>query len=266
MKLGKILITLIASFALSISAAGTASATQPQPSPESAANTCQAVAKKNVRLIEEKNPAVVEQAKQHALHAIKANSVSLHSPNESIRISDSTVLQLEKDDGQRYISITMPLRGSNLRLMSNLTVVLTPNNTVATYSETLVTENEAGNFQLTTYTDGKLAQDIDTGQKAIGDEALKAQIDEINSAIQNHQQTNAGDKAQPAGIGTVAACLATVLGIGGATAWIIASLCGGSCAAVATGVGAAICAACIGAVATIGTGAISGAVSCFGYM
>lgn len=266
MKLGRILVTLTVAFALSISAAGTTSATPLQPSLESAASTCQAAARKQVRLTEEKNPIVVEQAKQYASRAIKTGSVSVHSPDDSIRISDSTVLQVKAGSGQPYISITIPLKGNSLRLMSNLTLVLAPGNAVATYSETLLTENKAGNFQLTTYTDGKLAQDIDTGQKAVDDEALKAQIDEINSATQNYKQSSADVAAQPEGIGTVAACLAAVLGIGSGTAWIIASLCGGSCAAAATGVGAAICAACIGGVATLGAGAIAGAVACFGYM
>ncbi|ANE48730.1 hypothetical protein SY83_04675 [Paenibacillus swuensis] len=67
------------------------------------------------------------------------------------------------------------------------------------------------------------------------------------------------------GIGTVAACLGAVLGIGGTVAYLIAVACGSSCVAP-TPVTAVICAACIGAYAVLGAGGIAGAVACFNYL
>ena len=67
---------------------------------------------------------------------------------------------------------------------------------------------------------------------------------------------------QPMSVKSVAACLVAVLGVGGTAAYIISVACGTSCSAP-TPVTAVICAACIGAYALVGSGAMKEVVACF---
>ena len=102
--------------------------------------------------------------------------------------------------------------------MRNLTVILSPDNFVTTYSKTVLTKNDSDTFQLATHVDGNPAKNVDTGQKFVDDETLQAEINEINSAIEKNKQSNTTDTAQPESVGRVAAFLSVVLGGGSATA------------------------------------------------
>ena len=266
MRIGRILAILITSVALMFSTTGASGAAAQQSIPKPAKKSVEQATKKQIHLTEEKDSVAIEQARQKAMKFIELGTVQLHVSTESMKSSRSTVVHVSTNDGERYTSITIPLKNGTLSLMRNLTVILSPDNFVTTYSKTVLTKNDSDTFQLATHVDGNPAKNVDTGQKFVDDETLQAEINEINSAIEKNKQSNTTDTAQPEGVGRVAACLSVVLGVGGATAWVIASLCGGSCAAAATGVGAAICAACIGGVATLGSAAIAGAVACFGYM
>jgi hypothetical protein len=198
-----------------------------------------------------------------AEQALDSGTANIHTSREAVDTDNATVLRVTTEE-KTYSAVTFPLKGNGLSLTSNTTIVLSPDGAPATYSETHLTHNAANHFQMTSYTDGELVKDSDTGHEFVGDDVLQQQLDETRAAIA--KQKSAPDQAVPVGAGAVAACLGTVLGIGGGAAWAITSLCGGSCAGAATGVGAAICAACIGGIATLGAGAISGAVTCFGYL
>ncbi|WP_249661986.1 hypothetical protein, partial [Lysinibacillus fusiformis] len=70
--------------------------------------------------------------------------------------------------------------------------------------EMLVTQNELGNFQISTYLNGTLVKSQAAGIAYMTDEELLA---EEPSMI------------QPMGIGAVASCLGAVLGVGGTVAY-----------------------------------------------
>ena len=84
--------------------------------------------------------------------------------------------------------------------MRNLTVILSPDNFVTTYSKTVLTKNDSDTFQLATHVDGNPAKNVDTGQKFVDDETLQAEINETNSAIEKNKQSNTTDTAQPEGV------------------------------------------------------------------
>ena len=219
--------------------------------------------KKTATVRNETDPSVASRAKLQAEQALDSGTANIHTSREAVDTDNATVLRVTTED-KTYSAVTFPLKGNGLSLTSNTTIVLSPDGAPATYSETHLTHNAANHFQMTSYTDGELVKDSDTGHEFVGDDVLQQQLDETRAAIA--KQKSAPDQAVPVGAGAVAACLGAVLGIGGGAAWAITSLCGGSCAGAETGVGAAICAACIGGIATLGAGAISGAVTCFGYL
>ncbi|MCW1927015.1 hypothetical protein [Bhargavaea beijingensis] len=177
-------------------------------------------------------------------HAVENGDIENIAPVSAFDLEASTVYTV----GGGVTVVTVPLHG-DYSIPSNITVFFDEDNTVLQTNEMLVTKNEIENFQVETYLDGSLVKSEDTGISYITDEEMLAEKP-VESEI------------QPMGVGAVAACLAAVLGIGGTAAYIIAVACGGSCA-TPTPVTATICAACIGAYAVIGGGAIGGAVACF---
>lgn len=272
MKPGRLLVTLAATVTLSISTAGAAVASPPDSPPSSSQARSSTVTtgcaaeqqgKKTATVRNETDPSVASRAKLQAEQALDSGTANIHTSREAVDTDNATVLRVTTED-KTYSAVTFPLKGNGLSLTSNTTIVLSPDGAPATYSETHLTHNAANHFQMTSYTDGELVKDSDTGHEFVGYDVLQQQLDETRAAIA--KQKSAPDQAVPVGAGAVAACLGAVLGIGGGAAWAITSLCGGSCAGAATGVGAAICAACIGGIATLGAGAISGAVTCFGYL
>ncbi|MCE7791699.1 hypothetical protein K8O68_04550 [Salipaludibacillus sp. CUR1] len=179
------------------------------------------------------------------LTAVADGGIENIAPESAFGLEDSTVYTV----GGGVTVVSVPLHG-DYSLPSNITIFLDEENTVLQVNETLISKNELGNFQVDTYLDGSIVNSEDTGIAYMTDEELLA------------EEPVAG--IQPMGIGSVAGCLAGVLGVGGTMATVIAYACGGSCAAP-TPVTAKICAACIGAYATLGSAGIGGVVACFAY-
>ncbi|WP_197479974.1 hypothetical protein [Paenibacillus swuensis] len=178
---------------------------------------------------------------------VKKGKVDKIAPLSTFDFEKSSVYTV----GGGVTVVTVPL-SDKYSLPSNVTVFFNEDNTVLQTNEMLVTKNEAGNFLVETYLNGSLVKSVDTEIPYLTDKELLAE-EPVNSGI------------QPMGIGTVAACLGAVLGIGGTVAYLIAVACGSSCVAP-TPVTAVICAACIGAYAVLGAGGIAGAVACFNYL
>ena len=176
--------------------------------------------------------------------AITKGSAKHIADNSALNDKEATVYTV----GGGVTVVTIPLNES-YSLPSNITVFLDEEKSVLQTNEMLVTKNKQGNFQVETYVDGALSKSVDTGRAFMTDAALLA-------------EKPAPSDVQPMGVGSVAGCLAGVLGVGGTTAYIIAAACGGACT-VPTPVTAPICAACIGAYATIGGASITGVVACF---
>ncbi|MDN5685730.1 MAG: hypothetical protein L0G94_03470 [Brachybacterium sp.] len=100
---------------------------------------------------------------------------------------------------------------------------------------------------MTTYSNGELTMDKDTGHAFVSDSELLQQDPGLSTC----------------GVGGTVACVATTLGVSGGAAHLIATVCAGACVTPATGFSAAVCAACIGGYATMGGASIAAAASCF---
>lgn len=177
-----------------------------------------------------------------------AAAVSFIEDGEGV-VASSSELNTEKAavfivDGVTVVTIAI---AGEYSLTSNITVYLDKNNNALQTNETLVTKNELGNFQVSTYMNGTLIKSQDSGLAFMTDEELLAEEPAT---------------VQPMGVGAVASCLTIVLGVGAAAAYLIAIGCGGSCA-TPTPVTAAICIACIGAYVAVGTGSMSEVNKCF---
>ncbi len=166
------------------------------------------------------------------------------APLSALELEESTVYTV----GGGVTVVTIPLH-EEYSLPSNITVFFDEDNKVLQTNEMLVTKNDLGNFQVSTYLNGTLVNSQDSGLAYMTDEELLAEEPTI----------------QPTGFKEIAGCLGGVLGVGGTAAYIIAVACGGSCA-TPTPVTAGICAACIGAYATIGGASIAGVVACFALL
>ena len=185
-----------------------------------------------------------EQFIDTALNAVVEGEIDNIAPESAFNLEGSTVYTV----GGGVTVVTIPLSG-DYSLTSNITIFFDEDNTVLQTNEMLLTKNELGNFQVDTYLDGSITKSEDSGISYMTDEELLAE-EPVDSGI------------QPASMKSVAACLTGVLGVGGTIGYLIALGCGGSCA-VPTPVTAPICAACIGAYATLGSAGIAGVVGCF---
>lgn len=152
--------------------------------------------------------------------------------------------------GETFTSVTFPVAGDHSALLSNLTVVTDADGGVVQYAETLVGSNAGGTFQLTTYVDGTLVNDEDTGIAFVDDDQLAADVaGSPGSDVVAAKNTGA--------------CLATVLGVSGVVGAIIAKVCVGACAVPMTPVTGPVCAACVGGFAVVGGASIGAIASCF---
>lgn len=184
-----------------------------------------------------------------ALAKIKSGEISIHV--KDLAVSEASVYTIASED-ETLNAVTIPVTGE-YSLTSNVTILTDKEGDTVKYSESLVDEADNGNFRIRVYNNGELTKDETTTQKFMGDEDLLAvsKVDPNEPIVSTY------------GIGETVSCLAVVAGIGGPAAYLIASACAGSCVAAETGVGAAICAACIGGYATLGAGGMAAAASCF---
>ena len=67
--------------------------------------------------------------------------------------------------------------------MSNTTIVMMGTGGVVTYSESILTRNASGNFQMTSYSDGALTKDADTGVKYVDNTRIQQQIDQVKTDL-----------------------------------------------------------------------------------
>ncbi|WP_124818767.1 hypothetical protein [Micromonospora ureilytica] len=177
--------------------------------------------------------------------ALKSRVVTPRVAQSALKISEAKVYAIPSEQGT-YTAAIVPI-GAGYSLTSNFTVLFDEKSSIVQYTETYVSENAAGNFNITSYSDGKLLSSQDTDMPYMSD----AQLQENSSTdtLNGTQSTRS--------------CLAAVLGISGIFAGIIAAACWGACAAAAAGVGVPFCIACIAAYATIGGASITAIASCF---
>jgi len=188
-----------------------------------------------------------------ALSAIANNEVSVHAPMESLKASESKVSTIATDEGD-FTTVTVPV-GGPYSLTSNVAMVFDSSGDRLQYTETLVSENQAGNFAIATYLDGAQTSNQDTDLAFMTDAELEADL-AASQAPGAKDTTQSTDK-------NTGACIATVLGVGGVVGSIIAYSCAGACAAAAAGVGVPFCVACIAGFATVGGASVTAVATCF---
>ncbi|MBF4992710.1 hypothetical protein ITX31_01105 [Arthrobacter gandavensis] len=190
-----------------------------------------------------------------AMASLASGEVDIQASLESLKASDSKVSTVSTPDGQ-YTTVTVPL-GEPYSLTSNVSMVLDSTGHRLQYSETLVSENAAGKFNVTTYVDGTLTSNQDTDLAFMTDAELRADL--ANSQPKSPTSDGGMQLAEK----NTGACIATVLGVGGVVGSIIAYSCAGACASAAVGVGVPFCVACIAGFATVGGASITAVATCF---
>lgn len=215
-----------------------------------------------------------------ALADLSGGEVQLHDAESALETVDAAVNTVDAE-GETFRSVTIPVGGDYIE-PSNVTVIYDEAGDVASHSESLIRKQPSGDVHVTSYTDGQLSVDktIDSETLAAADhparQAGNASTDPsgVQSAFQDSSVTQGessadvgvyggGSEVSQAGVGSTVACITAVLGVGGGTAYLIATMCAGACVTSATGFSAAVCAACIGGYATIGGASVTAVASCF---
>lgn len=178
--------------------------------------------------------------------AMKTRVVTPRVAKSALKTSEAKVYAIPSEQGT-YTAAIVPI-GAGYSLTSNFTVLFDEKGSIVQYTETHVSENAAGNFNITSYSDGKLLSSQDTDMPYMTD----AELQENSSTVTLDAQAR-----------SATSCLAAVLGISGFFAGIIVAACWGACAAAAAGVGVPFCIACIAAYAAIGGASITAIASCF---
>lgn len=185
-----------------------------------------------------------------AAKAIKEGEVSMQASPGALAREEVKVRSVESAEVS-LTSVTFPINGE-YSTVSNFTVLFDASGDIVQYGETLITENEMSNFNITTYSDGELVESNDTDLAYMSDAELES---EARSAPSK-------DMASTMGTGSTVACVAAVLGVSaGGIATVVVLACGGACTVPVAGT--AICVACIGAYAAISSGSVAAVATCF---
>lgn len=176
-----------------------------------------------------------------AIEAKKDGRISVQAPQGAFLQDQAKVYAVNAEDAA-FTSVTIPV-GGNYSMLSNLTVLFDESGEIVQYGETLISENDAGNFNIASFMEGDLVNSNDTDLPYMTDAQLRQ------------------ESFTTMGVGGTAACVASVLGVSGFTAYLIVGACTGACGV--PGVGTAVCVACIGAYAAVGGASITAIASCF---
>nr|DAG41547.1 MAG TPA: hypothetical protein [Caudoviricetes sp.] len=140
-------------------------------------------------------------------------------------------------------------------LMSGITAVYDSKGELSSFSETLIYENAEKNFEVSVYENGALVNKQDIGERYVPNSELRTYLEDLSQ--------NDDALVTPMGWGEKVGCVAATLGVGVVFAKIIVSVCGTSCAAAATGVGAAVCGACITGIVGVAGASLTAIYHCF---
>lgn len=183
---------------------------------------------------------------------LDSGQVTVHA-SDGVQREGVKVYSVDTGSGV-FTSVTYPVAGDYNQQLSNFTVLFDADGGLVQHTESLLSRAESGNFQVTSYADGALTNDQDTGLPYLDDAEVRAQMSA--PAADSAGATVAAEK-------NTAACLAAVLGVSVTVAGVIAFVCAGSCSVPITPVTGPVCAACIGGFAVVGGASIAGVASCF---
>lgn len=178
--------------------------------------------------------------------ALADGTLTVAADDEDLELDAAKVYELA--GGAEGTSVTLPL-GDAYSVTSNVTVLLDGEGSIAGYTETQVTRSADDTFQITSFVDGALASEEVTDRAFVTNDEIR--------------RLDAAAAAAPGDVTPLntAACVASVLGVSGVTAYLIVGACTGACAV--PGVGTAVCVACIGAYATVGGASVTAVAACF---
>lgn len=158
-------------------------------------------------------------------------------------------------DGHTFTSATVPVVGVAESPLSGVTLVY-DDGMINNYAEVHVSRNTSNHFQITTFSNGQMVKDQDSGIPWVTNKAMLSAL---------HNPDVANGPIVTTGWGEKVACVSATLGVSYWVANLIVSLCGGSCATAETNPGsAAICAACITGIVAVSSGALTAVYKCMG--
>lgn len=181
---------------------------------------------------------------------VDGGEVTVHAPAETLERDGVKVYQVDAgSEQQQFTSVSVPISGIYSEPLSHLTVLFDADGALVQYAETLYSQGDSGNFHITSYVDGALTSNEDTGIPYVGDEELRSEAPAATEAVAASSNT--------------AACLAAVLGVSAVVAGAIAYACVGACSVPITPITAPVCAACVGGFAIVGGASITAIAACF---
>ncbi len=186
-----------------------------------------------------------------AKEKVISKEINLAAKDFTLDYYKSKVLKIYEEN-DTFTSITIPVKGNKYSLISNLTLIYDANNNLVSYTETLLSNNN-NKFKIESYINGSLLEIKDTNVDFVEDSEIQKGLDELHEIAENNTCT-----FNFYSVKKTAACIAGVIGVNAGVAYLIAGTCTASCPAVPP-----ICAACIGAVATIGAGDLASIIACF---
>lgn len=199
-----------------------------------------------------KDKALEQDLVQKTLQALHSGDIQTKSKESDFKTSEITVLQVGTE--KKFYSATVPITGESTSELSGLTIVYDSEFNVQDSTETIVYKNPEANTTVSSYRDGILHSSVATDVKFTD---LENDLNRTNPELLKKNQIS------PQGWGEKIGCVAATLGVTAAVAKIIVAMCGTSCAAAATGVGAAICAACITGIVGLGGISVTAIAHCF---
>lgn len=161
----------------------------------------------------------------------------------NLKFDEAKVYRIESQ-GQPLRSVTIPIVEEGVLFLSGITYIVDDQDQVKDQAESRLVLDGDGTYVVKTYKDGQLVGEYDTGTT---DAQVRGESPDV----------------VPYGFGEKAACVAATLGVSIWIANTIVGMCGTSCVAAETGVGAAICAACITGIVSIGGVSLTALYNCF---
>ena len=161
----------------------------------------------------------------------------------NLKFDRATVLNVRAQD-HTVRSVTIPIDEEGLFRGSGVTYIVDDGNKVLDQAESRIVLDEHGFYVVQNFRNGELKEISDTG-------------------VSESQVKEEAPATVPYGWGEKIGCVAATLGVSYAVAQVIVGTCGTSCAAAETGVGAAICAACITGIVAVGGASLTAVYNCF---
>lgn len=180
------------------------------------------------------------------LNAIQDATIKLNISESSYDFNCGQLAHVA--DSEESTALTVPVKGNEYSILSNLTVLFDENNQPITYSELILTKSEKNTFVIQIFTDGIETYNEITDLEYVSNTEMNDWISDVQDVYNNPQHL------QPYGLDIP--CFVAVSGAGATVSGLILKLCGAPCALAPP-----TCAVCLGGIIVIGGGSILAAVT-----